>query len=82
MTAKLIKIGNSRGVRIPKEYLEGWDENQEINISKSGNSLIISPKKTSRENWVDQMKQNDHSETLDEHWNNIENEFDKTEWEW
>jgi antitoxin VapB len=43
MTVKLFKNGNSKAVRIPKEYL---DSNTElVEITKEGNKIIITPKK-------------------------------------
>lgn len=50
MNLKLRKIGNSLGVIIPKEYLEGYNEGQKIGIvitsgiSKSYNRPLLEDK--------------------------------------
>lgn len=77
METKLIRIGNSKGVRIPNQLLLGFDENTEFDIKKEGDRLILSPSKKSREHWVDQMKKE-----LPETEEFILNEFDENEWEW
>ncbi|MCL2574586.1 MAG: AbrB/MazE/SpoVT family DNA-binding domain-containing protein [Defluviitaleaceae bacterium] len=43
MTAIITKWGNSKGIRIPKPYLEnlGLGENDVVNISMNNDSIII-----------------------------------------
>ena len=41
---QIIKIGNSNGVRIPKEYLNGF-ETKNVVIKLINNSLVITPLK-------------------------------------
>jgi len=43
MTAIITKWGNSKGIRIPKPYLEnlGLSENDIVNISMDGDAIII-----------------------------------------
>ena len=51
MTAKIIKIGNSRGLRIPKSVLIQYaiGENVELDLVEEG--IMIRPKKNPREGW-------------------------------
>ena len=47
MVVKLFKNGNSKAVRIPKDFL---DENVEtVEIKKEGKKIVITPKKSSLE---------------------------------
>jgi len=43
MTATITKWGNSRGIRLPKPYLEnlGIKENDSVDISLEGNAIVI-----------------------------------------
>lgn len=43
MKASIIKIGNSRGLRIPKVLLEESKLGDKVDIKVRGNKLIISP---------------------------------------
>jgi len=42
MTVKLFKNGNSKAVRIPKEFLD--NDIELVEIKKEGNKIIITPK--------------------------------------
>ena len=46
MKASIIKIGNSKGVRIPKVLLEEAKFGEEVDISLKNGSLVISPLKS------------------------------------
>ncbi|MEN8906679.1 MAG: AbrB/MazE/SpoVT family DNA-binding domain-containing protein [Clostridiales bacterium] len=52
MNSNIIKIGNSKGVRIPSNFLEklSLDLNDNINIEISNGNIIISPSKA-RSGW-------------------------------
>jgi antitoxin MazE len=43
MTSTITKLGNSRGIRLPKPYLEnlGIKENDTVDISLEGDTIII-----------------------------------------
>lgn len=77
METKLIKIGNSKGVRLPSQLLGDFEVNTAFEITREGDSLILTPRKDKRAHWVDQMKKlqaNDSDFML--------NEFDKNDWTW
>ena len=83
MKADLIRIGNSRGIRIPKAVIEqcGFDRTVELRVE--GNSLVITPGRTVREGWDEAFKrmaeQGDDAPLLPE---DLTNRFDESEWEW
>ena len=46
MKASIIKIGNSKGIRIPKIYLEEAKFGEEVDISLKNGAIVISPLKS------------------------------------
>lgn len=45
MKAAIIKIGNSKGIRIPKTFLEESGLGERVVLRLKGNSIVISPEK-------------------------------------
>ena len=56
--ARIIKIGNSQGIRIPKPIVSiAKLENQELDFIVLNEGLLISPEKKSRNGWkIDKVK--------------------------
>ena len=56
--AQIIKIGNSQGIRIPKQIVSIANlENQELDFIVLNEGLLISPEKKSRIGWqIDKEK--------------------------
>lgn len=79
MNAKLVSIGNSKGVRLPKKLIADWSDDQALNIQKQGESIIISPIKSTREDWAEQIKSLEHLEVDSDY---LANDFDLNEWNW
>jgi antitoxin MazE len=82
MKTKLVRIGNSRGVRIPKPLLEqtGLEEEVELRVVESG--IIISAIAAPRGGWAEAAEQlhgRGGDELLDE---TLPTDFDETEWVW
>jgi len=78
MHTKLIKIGNSKGVRIPKEFLHGFTDDTQFQMKRDGNKLILIPAQPTREKWVEQMMK--EAPSVEETF--VLNDFDENEWEW
>ena len=51
MKTRIVRIGNSRGVRIPKTLLEQTGMPEEVAIEAEGNRLVIRPASQPREGW-------------------------------
>jgi len=82
MKTRLVRIGNSRGVRIPKPLIEqaGLEDEVELRVVEDG--LIIESARKPRANWAAAARQlHERSEDglLDER---TPTRFDDTEWEW
>jgi antitoxin MazE len=83
MRAELIRIGNSRGVRIPKPLIEqcGLGETVDLRIEKD--RLVISPERRPRRGWEEAFR-GAGSAAKDELLLDASepNEFDRKEWQW
>ncbi|HEV3338969.1 MAG TPA: AbrB/MazE/SpoVT family DNA-binding domain-containing protein [Pirellulales bacterium] len=82
MKTRLIRIGNSKGVRIPKALIEQSGLRDEVELVLKGNSLLIRPASKPREGWAEafaEMSQREDDVLIDE---TIATEFDRTEWQW
>ena len=51
----VIRIGNSRGVRIPKVWLEQLDLNDEVEMSIQADRLVIRSARRPRVDWEDRF---------------------------
>ena len=51
MRARVIKIGNSQGIRIPKTLLEQTGISEDVELEVEKNQIIIRPLLHPREDW-------------------------------
>jgi len=51
MEAKLVRIGNSKGVRLPKSMLVQTGMTERIEIEARGHNIILKPIKEPRSGW-------------------------------
>jgi len=81
MKVELIRIGNSRGIRIPKPIIEhcGFEDAVELRIEND--HLVIAPARQPREGWEDAFRAAGPS-TQDELLLNPRNQFDQEDWRW
>lgn len=82
MKTRLVRIGNSRGVRIPKPLLDqvGLEEEVELRLLQDG--IVIKAAGTPRAGWAEAARlahERGEDGLLDEP---TPTQFDKTEWEW
>ena len=52
MKTRIVKIGNSHGIRIPKPLLEQTGLSGEVEIQAAENGLVIQPVKKARAGWA------------------------------
>jgi antitoxin MazE len=82
--ARIVKIGNSRGIRIPKILLDQAKLGDEIEMEVKGNKLIIHSLQIPRQGWDEQfveMARRGDDRLLDAEVA-IPGSWDKDEWEW
>jgi antitoxin MazE len=85
METTIVKIGNSKGLIIPKRLLDTLGEGKNVDISIMDGGLLIKPltENKARANWEKQFYQaiaNGHKPEDDSI--HVENDFDKEEWTW
>ena len=80
--SKVVKIGNSRGIRIPRTVLEQAGLTDEVEMTVEGNKLIIQASRQTRQDWeerfIDMAIHND-DQLLDEV---ATPQWDEEEWTW
>jgi antitoxin MazE len=84
MKTRIVPIGNSQGIRIPKPLLEQTGLSGEVEISAEDNTLVIRPVKKPRASWAtafQKMAQRGDDALLDEGAPSL-SEWDEDEWEW
>ena len=82
MKARLVRIGNSRGVRLPKPLIEEARLKEEVQLRVRDGAVIITSLSRPRSGWAEaarQARDQDHDRLLDEL---TPTEFDQKEWRW
>jgi antitoxin MazE len=83
LTAEIVPIGNSKGVRIPKAIREQIGLTGTVTLSVADNALVIRPARKAREGWEEQFARVKVELDEDEKaWLDMPNEFDEEEWTW
>ena len=80
--ARIVKIGNSQGIRIPKVWLEQARLGEEVEVAVQPDQLVIRPARRPRHDWDKQfraMAEHGDDRLLDEA---VPTQWDKDEWEW
>ena len=85
METTIVKIGNSRGLIIPKKLLSTFGEANKVEIQEKDGGLVITPlvENKARSNWeqifADAIAKGfaPEDDVID-----IENDFDKKDWTW
>ena len=83
MRARVIKIGNSQGLRIPKPILDQTGIREDVEIEVEDNQIIIRPVKNARQGWDAAFKMMGKKGD-DEPWvdDTISHSWDEEEWHW
>jgi antitoxin MazE len=80
---KLVRIGNSRGIRIPKPLIEQCGLEGTVELSVENDRLVVSPGRSLRHGWAEAFTKAGSSENDELLLGSIEgNEFDRSEWKW
>ncbi len=84
MKTRIVKIGNSQGIRIPKLLLEQSGLSDEVELEVQNHNLIIRPKRGVREGWdiaFRTMAEKDDDQLLDKGYLTNPGIWDEEEWE-
>ena len=84
MTTKtrIVKIGNSRGIRVPKVLLDQAQLPDEVELHAEPGRLVVQATRRPRSDWAKAarlMRDRGHDAPLDEP---TPTRFDREEWEW
>jgi len=86
LKAKLVRIGNSQGVRLPKAVIEQAGLTENLAISVVDNQVIITPAgdDAPRAGWAASIRAAvaKHGHDVDEAFLNMPGELDEKEWTW
>lgn len=89
LAAKLVRVGNSRGIRIPKALLEQTGLPDQVTLRARGDCIVIEPARHPRAGWEEAMRRAvaEHGNELteeDREWLDapLNTEFDEKEWTW
>ena len=81
---RLVKIGNSQGIRIPKILLDQLGLKDDIELEVQGDQLMLRPARRPRQGWdaqFRQMAEHNDDELLDKN-DRSGSSWDDEEWTW
>lgn len=84
MRARIVKIGNSQGIRIPKPLLDQTGIKDDVEIEVDKTQIIIRPISHPRSGWDNafrNMAENSDDALIDGK-DNIAHSWDEEEWQW
>ena len=84
MKTQLIKIGNSKGVRLPKTILKQCNLDGDLEIEVKDNKIIIHAENNPRAGWNELFKKANSDKfdsMIDGDGNNLSS-WDENEWQW
>jgi antitoxin MazE len=82
MKARLVHIGNSRGVRLPKPFIEEVGLSEIVDLHVRGGTIVISPSHVPRVGWAEaaqELAQVEGGGLLEP---DTSSTFDQQEWQW
>ena len=83
MKVELIRIGNSRGVRIPKALIELYGFGKGVELRIEEDRLVMVPDNGPRQGWEEAFRRVGESAKDEVLLGTIpQNEFDHNEWRW
>jgi antitoxin MazE len=84
MKARIVSIGNSKGIRIPKPLLEAAGLHNEVDLTAKRGLLLIRPARSPREGWAEAFREMTKrgDDSLFDDIPPVLSEWDAEEWEW
>jgi antitoxin MazE len=82
MKTRLVRIGNSRGVRLPKTIIAQAGLTDEVELGVQDGAVVIARVTSVRSGWADaarQIRQRGEDRLLGSH---APTRFDEEEWQW
>lgn len=84
MKTNVIRIGNSRGIRIPKTLLERCHLRDEVELEVVDEHLVVRPATKPRSGWENAFREmHERGDDALLAWEALSpTQWDKTEWQW
>jgi antitoxin MazE len=82
MRTEIIRIGNSRGIRIPKPLIEQCGFGETVQVLIENNRLVIAPDRAPRQGWAEAFAAAGSAKDDELLLDSFENKFDREEWDW
>ena len=82
MRTKIVQMGNSRGVRIPKPFIEEARLGEEVWLRVVATGILIERQSPPRAGWAEaaaRLRSQGDDQLLDEA---LPSDFDQEEWDW
>ncbi|MFY4728001.1 AbrB/MazE/SpoVT family DNA-binding domain-containing protein [Nitrospira sp. BLG_2] len=82
MKAHIVRIGNSRGIRLPKTLIQEAQLEDEVELQAEPGRILISKPSRPRAGWADaarRMREQGEDHLIDQP---MPTRFDKEEWKW
>jgi len=82
---RLVPIGNSRGIRIPRALIDQCGLTDEIELEPRHGQLIVRSPSSTRSGWeaaFQKMTENSDDELLDADAASRPTEWERTQWKW
>ena len=81
MRSKIVRIGNSKGVRLPRLLIEQAGLEEEVELRAEAGQIIIAAPRTTRAGWAE-AAQRARTAADDRLESTGATRFEQTEWEW
>lgn len=84
MKINIVRIGNSKGIRLPKALLEQCNLVDEVELTVEDNRLVVSAAKALRSGWDEAFAAmaEEGDDTLLDRDADLTTEWDTVEWRW
>ena len=82
MRTRIVQIGNSRGIRLPKPLIEEAGLSDEVDLRIREGAIVITPAHAPRSGWAEAarvLRESEDDQLLDPP---TATRFDEGEWEW
>jgi antitoxin MazE len=82
MKTRLVRVGNSRGIRLPKPLIEEAGLTDEVELRVRDGAIVIARVVSARSGWAEaarRMRERDEDRLLDAP---TPTRFDEREWKW
>jgi antitoxin MazE len=84
MITKVIKIGNSRGIRLPSPIVEQLGAPDSLEVEVHADHLVLTPVRKPRSGWDQQFAKaarlRDDKSARD--WQGLRSDWDESDWKW